>query len=115
MCIKRMHIKKGLIFCETLKPHLISGILFFNHKNLVLYCQRYVIHDLKHLQWTQANLALAGTDSSQYYHMPGMPQRAPSSVLFLSHILFLGLHLQHIEVPRLGVELELQLQHTPQL
>ena len=28
--------------------------------------------------------------------------------------IFLGLHLQHLEAPKLGVELELQLKNTPQ-
>ena len=38
-----------------------------------------------------------------------LPITMKSKFLFLSLFCFLGLHLQHMEAPRLGVELELQL------
>ena len=43
-----------------------------------------------------------------------LPFASPAHFLFSSYV-FLGLHSWHMEVPRLGVELELQLPPTPQL
>ena len=37
------------------------------------------------------------------------PARVSGALAFFSFLVFLGLHLQHMEFPRLGVQLELQL------
>ena len=41
------------------------------------------------------------------------PQKLRQQICFI-YLIFLGLHLQHIEVPGLAVESELQLRPTPQ-
>ena len=50
---------------------------------------------------------------SQFIHLnTTLPSHLMHHLSFFVCLVFLGLHLQHMEVPRLGVELELQLLGT---